>query len=157
MIILVDFLIFFMGLLFIVGMRPFGVGGVGFAKTLWSNFIGGWDQIWFLPPPFFSVSLVSLLVGLEFWLVLTGLMKNSVKLGLPYFCRSGRREASLKEFNEEVFGLLPLVEMPPLTRDDLFQVVRRKTATAGSLDGWGWRKLKYLPVPWFHGLARIRC
>ena len=26
----------------------------------------------------------------------------------------------MKEFNEEVVGLLPLVEMPPLTRDDLF-------------------------------------
>ena len=37
--------------------------------------------------------------------------------------------------------------MPPLTGDDLFQVVRRKTATAGSLDGWGWRELKSLPVP----------
>ena len=39
--------------------------------------------------------------------------------------------------------------------DDLFQVVRCKTATAGSLDGWGWRDLQSLPVPWFDGLARI--
>ena len=31
--------------------------------------------------------------------------------------------------------LLPEVDMPPLTGDDLFQVVRCKTATAGSLDG----------------------
>ena len=30
-----------------------------------------------------------------------------------------------------------------------------KTATAGSLDGWGWRELKSLPVSWFDGLARI--
>ena len=45
--------------------------------------------------------------------------------------------------------------MPPLTGDDLFQVVRCKTATAGSLDGWGWRDLQSLPVPWFDGLARI--
>ena len=69
---------------------------------------------------------------------------------LPYFCRSRRREASLEEFNEEVVGWLPLlpeIDMPPLTGDDLFQVVRRKTATAGSLDGWGWRELKSLPVP----------
>ena len=36
-----------------------------------------------------------------------------------------------------------------------FQVVRCKTATAGSLDGWGWRELKSLPVPWCDGLARI--
>ena len=45
--------------------------------------------------------------------------------------------------------------MPPLTGDDLFQVVRCETATAGSLDGWGWRELKSLLAPWFDGLARI--
>ena len=69
------------------------------------------------------------------------------KSWLPYFCRSGQREASLEEFNKEVFGWLP--------GDDLFQVVRRKTASAGCLDGWGWRELKSLPVPWFDCLARI--
>ena len=42
-----------------------------------------------------------------------------------------------------------------LTGDMLFDVVKRKSATAGSLDGWGWRELKVLPVAWFHGLARI--
>ena len=60
------------------------------------------------------------------------------KAWLPYFCRSGQREASLEEFNEEVVGWLPLlpeIDMPPLTGDDIFQVVRRKTATAGCLDG----------------------
>ena len=51
--------------------------------------------------------------------------------------------------------LLPEVDMPPLTGDDLFQVVWCKTAPAGSLDGWGWRDLQSLPVPWFDGLARI--
>ena len=67
-------------------------------------------------------------------------------------------EASLEEFDAEVVGwlsLLPEIEMPPLTGDDLLQVVRRKTATAGSLDGVGWRELKSLPVPWFDVLARI--
>ena len=51
------------------------------------------------------------------------------KAWLPYFCRSGRREASLKEFDEEVEGWLPWlpeVDLPPLTGDDLFQVVRLK-------------------------------
>ena len=58
-------------------------------------------------------------------------------------------ESSLEEFDDEVEGWLPLlpeVDLPPLTGDDLFQVVRLKTATAGSLDGWGWRELKSLPV-----------
>ena len=104
------------------------------------------------------MTLVLLLVGLGFWLVPIGLMRNSVKLGFPTFCRSGQREASLEESNEEVVGWLPLlpeVDMPHLTGDDLFEVVQCKTATAGSLDGWGWRELKSLPVPWFDGLAPI--
>ena len=36
-----------------------------------------------------------------------------------------------------------------------FEVVKRKAATAGSLDGREWRELKSLPVPWFDLLARI--
>ena len=45
--------------------------------------------------------------------------------------------------------------MPALTGDMLFEVVKRKSSTAGSLDGWGWRELKVLPVAWFDELARI--
>ena len=51
--------------------------------------------------------------------------------------------------------LLPEVHLPRLTGQMLADVVRRKTATAGSLDGWGWRELKSLLIPWFDGLARI--
>ena len=79
------------------------------------------------------------------------------KAWLPYFCRSGQRETSLEEFNE-VEGWLPLlhvISLPQLTGEMLADVVRRKGATAGSLDGWGWRQLKVLPVAWFDGLARI--
>ena len=45
--------------------------------------------------------------------------------------------------------------LPALIGDMLFEVVKRKSSTAGSLDGWGWRELKVLPVAWFDGLARI--
>ena len=37
----------------------------------------------------------------------------------------------------------------------LCDVVHRKGATAGSLDGWGWRELKVLPVSWFDEQAHI--
>ena len=37
----------------------------------------------------------------------------------------------------------------------LADVVQRKGATAGSLDGWGWRELRVLPGSWYDGLARI--
>ena len=80
------------------------------------------------------------------------------KAWLPYFCRSGQREASLEEFDSEVEGWLPLlpeVSLPCLTGQMLADVVRGKGATAGSLDGWGWRELKVLPVSWYDGLARI--
>ena len=36
-------------------------------------------------------------------------------------------------------GLLPEVSLPVLAGEMLADVVRRKGATAGSLDGWGWR------------------
>ena len=42
--------------------------------------------------------------------------------------------------------LLPEVSLPRLTGQVLADVVQRKSATAGSLDGWGWRDLKVLPV-----------
>ena len=80
------------------------------------------------------------------------------KAWLPYFCRSGQREASLEEFDREVEGCLPLLledSLPRLTGQMLADVVRGKGATAGSLDGWGWRELKVLPVSWYDGLARI--
>ena len=80
------------------------------------------------------------------------------KAWLPYFCRSGQRETSLDEFSFEVDGWLPLlpeVHLPGLTGQMLADVVLRKGVSAGSLDGWGWRELKALPVSWFDELARI--
>ena len=87
-----------------------------------------------------------------------GIDEEFRKARLSFFCRSGQRETSHDVFNCECDGWLPrLVEfsLPALTGDMLFELVKRKSATAGSLDGWGWRELKVLPVAWFHGLARI--
>ena len=87
-----------------------------------------------------------------------GIDEEFRKAWLPYFCRSGQRETSLDEFNDECDGWLPhLVEfsLPTLTGDMLFEVVKKKGATAGSLDGWCWRELKVLPVAGYEGLARI--
>ena len=90
--------------------------------------------------------------------VLADIDEEFRKAWLPYFCRSGQRETSFDEFNGECVGWLPHLDeffFPALTGDMLFEVVKRKSATAGSLDGWGWRELKVLPVAWFDGLARI--
>ena len=63
------------------------------------------------------------------------------KAWLPYFCRpSGQRDTSLEEFDfevEEWLPLLPEVSLPRLTGQVLADVVQRKGATAGSLDGSG--------------------
>ena len=40
------------------------------------------------------------------------------KAWLPYFCRSGQRETSLEEFNEEVEGWLPLLPEVALSAVD---------------------------------------
>ena len=80
------------------------------------------------------------------------------KAWLPYFCRSGQRETRLDEFSFEVDGWLPIlpeIHLPRLTGQMLADVVLRKGVSAGSLDGWGWRELKALPVSWFDELARI--
>ena len=45
--------------------------------------------------------------------------------------------------------------MPCLTGQMLADVVQRKGVTAGSLDGWGWRELKVLPLSCYDELARI--
>ena len=37
----------------------------------------------------------------------------------------------------------------------LAEVVQRISATAGSLNGWGWREMKVFPVLRFDGLARL--
>ena len=48
---------------------------------------------------------------------------------------------------------LPVVDLPPLTGIDLYEMVQKKKPTAGSQDGWGWRELKSLPVAWYDSLA----
>ena len=75
-----------------------------------------------------------------------------------FFCRSGQREGSFDEFNREFDGRLPLlheVHFTLLTGQVFADVVQRKGAIAGSLDGWCWRELKVLLVSWFDELARV--
>ena len=72
-------------------------------------------------------------------LILLGLMRNSERLGFQ-LCRSGQRDTSPEEFDHEVEGWLPLlpeVSLLRLTGQMLADVVQRKSATAGRIDGWG--------------------
>ena len=71
---------------------------------------------------------------------------------LPYLSRADRGVADPSGFDAEVGGWLPSlseVEFPPLVERDLVDIVHKKKPTAGSLDGWGWREFKGLPLAWF--------
>ena len=110
------------------------------------------------PAPFFLVSASSYSRGSGNLTDSDRIDEKFCKAWLPNFCRSGQRETNLEEFIHEVHGWLPLfpgVSLPELTGEMLADVARRKGATAGSLDGWGWGELKIMPVSWFDGLARI--
>ena len=62
---------------------------------------------------------------------------------------------SFRAVAEELTPLLGEVQLPRLSGDMLYEVVQKKTPTAGSLDGWGWREFKALPVAWFDKLASL--
>ena len=133
-------------------------GGTGFGRVLWC-----------IPKKWLRPDLVSTALFVKCKPDLTlggsGVLADPARIDeefrkawLPYFCNSGQRETSLEESDRELEGWLPLlpeVHLPRLTGQMHADVVQRKGATVGSLDGWGWREFKALPVTWFDGLARI--
>ena len=93
---IVVLVISFMQLLFIGGMRLFGGGGIGFVKILWFIFTSGFGLIWFLPHPFFSASLILLLVVRVCYLLLIGLMRNSERPGFLIYAALGKGIPALR-------------------------------------------------------------
>ena len=76
------------------------------------------------------------------------------KAWLPYFCPvlGKGRPALMNSALKLRVGCRLLPEFavyPRLTGQMLADVVQRKGFTAGSLDGWGWRELKVLPLSWY--------
>ena len=91
-------------------------------------------------------------------LILLELTKNSARRGFPTVVVLDKgRPALMNSMVSALDGyrIWMSFSLPTLTGDMLFEVVLRKSATAGSLDGWGWRELKVLPVAWFDNLARV--
>ena len=119
----------------------------------------GFVRIWFPLLHFFSVNPILRLVVLGCFLIRPGLIRNSERPDFPTFAALGKGIPALRNsIRKEVEGWLPLlpeVALPRLTGQVLADVVQRKGATAGSLDGRVWRELKVLPVAWYDGLARI--
>ena len=105
----------------------------------------------------FSAIPVLLLGALVSWLILQGSMRNSVKLGFPTFAHLTDGKPAWRNLTRRwrvrcrCFRMFDFL----FTGADLAVVVLRKTATAGSFDGWCWRETKALPEPWFDELARM--
>ena len=80
------------------------------------------------------------------------------KAWMPFFCRGGEENADWDAFRAVAEGLtrpLDEVQIPPLSRNMLYDAIQKKKPTAGCLDGWGWRGFKALPVVWCDRLASI--
>ena len=136
----------------------FKVGGAGFWRILLCTLIGGCGRIWSRLLPFWSMIQKLQLMALVSLLNLKLLMSNSEELEMPFFCRGDRGNADLEAFRtvaEELTPLIGEVRLPPLSGDMLYEVVPEKKPTAGSLDGWGWREIKVLPVALFDRLTSI--
>ena len=99
-------------------------GGIGYGKILLFARRNGLGQTGFLLLHFFSVSLVG---GSGVLADPATIDEEPRKAWLPYFCRSGQREASLEEFALEAEGwlrVLAVVSFPQLTGEMLEEVVR---------------------------------
>ena len=64
-------------------------------EDLESAYTSGCGLTWCLLPLFFRVSLILLLVVLEFWPIPPGLMRNSERLGFPTFVALGKGRPAL--------------------------------------------------------------
>ena len=118
----------------------------------------GFVQVWFPQLHLSSVSPILRLVVLGCLLIQRKLMRNSERLGFPTFAALGKGTPALRNSIVRLRGGCRFYLKSTctwLTGQMLAGVVQRKGATAGSLDGWGWRKLKVLPVSWYDKLARI--
>ena len=80
------------------------------------------------------------------------------KAWMPFFCWSGHLVVTTDQFLAFVGHLLPqdpLLDLPRITGRDLQEVARAKKSTASGLDGWAWKEVQALPLPWFSGLATL--
>ena len=86
-------------------------------------------------------------------------MSTLGRLGCRSFAGVPGSGADLDSFRAVAENLTPLldeVKLPSLSGDMLYDAVQRKKPTAGSLESWGWREFKALPVAWFDRLASSR-
>ena len=80
------------------------------------------------------------------------------KAWMPYFRREGHPIVTIQAFLDFVGDHLPqepLLELPILTGEELYEAAMAKKSTAAGLDGWAWNEIKALSLSWFVGLALV--
>ena len=77
---------------------------------------------------------------------------------MPYFRREGHPVVTVQAFLDFVGDHLPqepLLELPILTGEELYEAAMAKKSTAAGLDRWAWNEIKALSLSWFVGLALV--
>ena len=80
------------------------------------------------------------------------------KAWMPYFRREGHPVVTVQAFLDFVGDHLPqepLLELPILTGEELYETAMATKSTAAGLDGWAWNEIKALSLSWFVGLALV--
>ena len=80
------------------------------------------------------------------------------KAWMPFFRREGHPVVNVQAFLDFVGDLLPqepLLELPVLTGEELYEAAMAKKSTAAGLDGWAWNEIKALSLSWFVCLALV--
>ena len=73
---------------------------------------------------------------------------------MPYFRREGHPVVTVQAFLDFVGDHLPqepLLDLPILTGEELYEAAMAKKSTAAGLDGWAWNEIKALSLSWFVG------
>ena len=111
-----------------------------------------------LPGPFLSCDPKDTVDGSGVLVEPSATDEHFRKAWMPFFCRGEKGSTDLDAFRRVAEDLTPLldeIQLPPLAGELLYETIQKKKPTAGSLDGWGWREFKALPVAWLDRLASI--
>ena len=80
------------------------------------------------------------------------------KAWMPNFRRDGHPVVTTQAFLDFVGDHLPqepILDLPILTGEELYEAAVAKKSTAAGLDGWAWNEIKALSLSWFVGLALV--
>ena len=129
----------------------------------WSNWIREdltsrpyqWLRLEFVPPaPFLVCMLLDSRFGSGILVQPALFDAHFRKAWMPYFRREGDPVVTVQAFLDFVGDRLPeepFLDLPMLTREELYEAAMAKKSIAAGLDGWAWSEIKALSLSWFVG------